>query len=129
MEIKEVLTIFGIFVASFLGVIRIRIALKPESKIKRLYKKVLGRKVDQSGLEHYLFQYKNGQKNMERIRDEIAKSLESMENIRRAYFDYLRRTPETTGMEHHVNLLATGQQTIKQIRHGIKNSKEARSLK
>lgn len=94
-----------------------------ESRTRQLYKSILGREPDPSGLrDNVNAMNKHGFK---WVRAGMAGSQESRKNINNFYRRYLCRNADPGGMEHHINLLASGQMALDQLRNGIANGAEA----
>ena len=96
----------------------------PADRVSQLYRDILGRNPDPSGLSlHVKLIEQNG---YESVRAGIASGQESRSNINNLYKRYLCRNADPDGMDHHIKLLVSGQMNLAQIHRGIATSAEAK---
>ncbi len=94
------------------------------SDINRLYRDILGRRADRSGLRTWSNRLQNGW-SLDRVRREIARGSEAQEAINRLYQQVLGRNADQSGLRHYTDLLAEGW-SLREVRRDIANSRESR---
>jgi Domain of unknown function (DUF4214) len=99
-----------------------------QNRIDTIYREVLGRRADDRGLRNYTNLVLSGERNLARIRQELAFSNEARERINQLYREILRRNGESEGLRDYQEALARGS-SLSQIRRELMNSEEARRLR
>ena len=96
-----------------------------EEQIDRLYREVLGRPADSSGLRTYRDRVNNNNWSMQRVRDELANSREAESAINRAYQEILGREADSRGRRTYLQRLRSGW-SIQRVREDLMNSRDRR---
>ncbi len=96
-----------------------------DERIDRLYREVLGRPADSSGLRTYRDRIRDNNWSMQRVRDELANSREAESAINRAYQEILGRDADSRGRRTYLQRLRSGW-SIQRIREDLMNSRERR---
>ena len=94
-------------------------------EINRIYFEVLGRRIDRSGLETYVYRVEDGW-SFDRVRSDIAKSQEAKNAINQLYQDVLGRNADSSGLNTYTNKLAEGW-SLNDVRRDLQRSDEARN--
>jgi hypothetical protein len=107
-------------------------AINPDAAITKMYREILGRDPDPSGLAHYRSKWKDGW-TQGQIRNDIRRSAEGRDAnintaITRAYRDILGREPDPEGYANYANLMRRQGYTERNIREALMNSDEYRQL-
>ncbi|MCA1992618.1 MAG: DUF4214 domain-containing protein [Coleofasciculus sp. S288] len=93
------------------------------NEINQLYREVLNREVDSSGLETYSEKVQKG-KSLEWVRDDLAGSHEAKNIIRLIYQEILGRDVDPSGLKTYTKRLRRGW-SMKEVRLDISDSREA----
>ncbi|MEE3718629.1 DUF4214 domain-containing protein [Tumidithrix elongata RA019] len=88
-----------------------------ERQINQIYRDVLGRDADPSGLQGWL-RAANGGTSLLNIRKQIADSPEALERINQLYVEILRRPADPAGLRYWVSVLERGGNLV-QIRQQL----------
>ena len=91
--------------------------------INEIYLSVLGRRTDLSGARTYIRNLNSGW-SLQRVRRDVAFSLEAENLINQAYRQILGRNADPDGLETYKNYLANGR-SINDVRRKLANSEEA----
>jgi hypothetical protein len=101
--------------------------------IRRVFRDVLGREPDASGLATYQRSLGRGMTEAE-MRGDLARSREGAERqitlaITRAYREILRREPDAGGLENYTRLMRQKGWTESDVRHDLRRSAEAGTVR
>lgn len=106
-------------------------AINPDTAITRMYREILGRDPDASGLAHYRSKWRQGW-TQGQIRSDLMRSREGKGNqirevITRAYRDILGRDPDPAGYANYERLMRERGYTERDIRRALMNGEEYRA--
>ena len=106
-------------------------AINPDAAISRMYREILGRDPDASGLAHYRAKWRQGW-TQGQIRADLMRSREGQGNqirevITRAYRDILGRDPDPAGYANYERLMRERGYTERDIRRALMNGDEYRA--
>jgi len=93
-----------------------------ERRIDELYREVLGRRADETGLRNYSDRVSRNGWSYERVRRELALSREASEQIRNTYRQVNRRNPDSETIRRYQTALARGS-SLDEVRREIQNSR------
>lgn len=103
-----------------------------EGLVRKIFREVLGREPDPSGLATYTRRVRDGMSEAE-LRADLKRSQEyselaAKEAVIRAYRDILRREPDPSGLENYSKLIRERGWDEKRVREVLRNSDEYRNL-
>lgn len=96
-----------------------------EDRVDRLYREVLGRRADRSGLRAYTNRVVRGGWSYGDVRRELARSREARTQINRLYREILGRSADRRGLISYQRRLERGW-SMAQVRRDLMNSSEGR---
>jgi hypothetical protein len=97
-----------------------------EEDIDDLYREVLGRPADSSGLRTYVRRVEDDGWNLDRVRRDLAESSELDQAIDRAYREILGRPADSRGLRTYGDRVRNGW-SMDRVRQDLANSSEARN--
>ena len=105
-------------------------AIQPDAAIRQLYREVLGRDADPTGLAHYRAKWREGW-TQGQIRADLSRSQEGRgrnvrEIITRAYRELLGRDPDPAGMANYERQMQEKGLTERDLRRALMNGEEYR---
>ncbi len=95
--------------------------------INQLYREVLGREVDPSGLTTFTKKMRQG-KSLKWVRAQLARSPEAQSAVNWVYQEVLGRNVDPSGLKTYTKRLRTGW-TIQEVRQDVAESEEASNRK
>lgn len=98
-----------------------------EEDIDDLYREVLGRPADSSGLRTYVRRVEDDGWSLERVRRDLAESSELDQAIDRAYREILGRPADNSGLRTYRDRVRNNGWSMDRVRQDLANSSEARN--